>query len=122
LVSAANNTFHLWLATTFNGGTIITEETLQSLPPGMQDIFQLIKQCTPAIYLCEPLPSGKDWINILQHNLCQYQLTPLSSNFKDTIAGWYCNLLFSGDYLTDSTGIENHLFVAYSLNPSEVNS
>jgi hypothetical protein len=118
LACVANNTFHLWLTTTFNGSMIIPDKALQHLPPGMRDILYLIKQNAAAIYVCEPLYSGQDQINILQNNLRQHQLTPLSSNFKDVIISWYRDLLFDGYHSTDSTGTDNHLFAAYGLYPS----
>jgi hypothetical protein len=120
LASVANNTFHLWLATTFNGGIKITGDTLQFLSPGMRDIFQLIKQNTATIYVHEPLPSLK--IGLISFNIIfvnQHQQTPLSSNFKDTIAGWYRDLHLSGDHSNDSAGIKNHLFGDYGLYPSK---
>ena len=71
-----------------------------------------------AIYVREPLPSGHKHICILQHNLRQYPLNPISSNFKDIIVGWYRDLLLSGNHSTDSTGLDNHIFAAYVLYPS----
>ncbi len=68
LASVANNVFHLWLATTFNNGTIIPTETLQFLPPGVRDILRLVQHNTSAIYVRERLPPGQDRIDILQHN------------------------------------------------------
>ena len=115
LASVANNTFHLWLTTTINGGTIIPSDALQHLPPGMRDIFQLISLNDAAIYVREPLHPGQDRIHILQQNLRQHPHTPLSNNFEDTIAGWYCDLLLNGNHSTDSTGVENHIFAAYGL-------
>jgi len=97
---------------------IIPDEALQHLPLGMRDILHLIKQNAAAIYVCEPLHSGQDRINILQNNLRQHQLTPLSSNFKDVIVSWYRDLLLGGDHSTDSTRTDNHLFAAYDLYPS----
>jgi hypothetical protein len=97
---------------------IIPDEALQHLPPGMRDILHLTKQNAAAIYVHEPLHSGQDRINILQNNLRQHQLTPLSSNLEDVIISWYHNLLLSGHHSTDSTGTDNRLFVAYSLYPS----
>jgi hypothetical protein len=44
LACVANNTFHLWLTTTFNGSMIIPDEALQHLPPGMRVILHLIKK------------------------------------------------------------------------------
>ena len=112
LASVANNTFHLWLTTSFNDKVIIPPNTLQHLPPGVRDILQLTALPTAAVYVREPLPSGQDRINILQHNLRQ-NLHNL--NFTDTIVGWYRNLLLSGHHSTASTGMENHLFAAYGL-------
>jgi hypothetical protein len=60
LACVANNTFHLWLTTTFNGSMIISDKALQHLPPGMRDILHLIKQNAAAIYVREPLHSGQD--------------------------------------------------------------
>jgi hypothetical protein len=65
--------FHLWLTTTFNGSTIMTDEALQFLPPGMLDILLHIKQITAANYVRKPLPTGQARIYILHNNLCQHQ-------------------------------------------------
>ena len=115
LASVANNTFHLWLTTTINGGIIIPPDALQHLPPGVRDIFQLISLTDAAIYVREPLHSGRDRIHILQNNLRQNPYTPLSSNFEDIIVGWYHDLLLGGNHSMDSTGVENHIFAAYGL-------
>ncbi len=114
----ANNTFHLWLTIPFNGGMVIPPDALQHLPSGVQDILNLITLPTAAVYVREPLHSGQDRIHILRNNLCQNLHTPLSSNFEDIIVGWYCELLLGGNHSTDSTGVENHLFVAYGLHTS----
>ncbi len=84
------------------------------------DILLLIKVNNSAIYVREPLPSGKDCIQQLQHNLRQHRLSPKSStfyNFEDTIVHWYRDLLLEGISSTNSTGKENHLFAAYGLTP-----
>ena len=115
LASVANNTFHLWLTTTFNGEVIIPLDTLQHLPTGVRDILQLVALPTAAIYVREPLPSGHDRINILQNNLRQNLHDPSSFNFNDIIVGWYRDLLLKGNHSADSTGMENHIFAAYGL-------
>jgi hypothetical protein len=120
LACEANNAFHLWLNTSFEGKTIITPEALKHVPQGVQDILLLVKDNTSAIYVCEPLPSGKDCIQKLQQNLRQHPLSPKSStfyHFEDTIVHWYCDLLLKNISSTDSTGKENHLFAAYGLTP-----
>ena len=55
LACVTNNTFHLWLTTTFNGGMIIPDKALQHLPPGMRDILHLVKQNAVTIYVHKPL-------------------------------------------------------------------
>ena len=115
LASVANNTFHLWLTTTFNGEVIIPLDTLQHLPTGVRDILQLVALPTAAIYVREPLPSGHDRIKILQNNLHQNLHDSSSFNFNDIIVGWYRDLLLRGNHSADSTGMENHLFAAYGL-------
>ena len=54
---------------------------------------------------------------ILQHNLQQNTLNPLSSNFQDMIVIWYCDLLLGGYKSTDTTGLDNQIFAAYGLYP-----
>jgi hypothetical protein len=120
LACVANNTFHLWLNTSFKGKTIITPEALKHVPQGIRDILLLVKDNTSAIYVHEPLPYGKDRIQKLQHSLRQHRLSPKSStfyNFEDMIVHWYRDLLLKGINSTDSIGEENHLFVAYGLTP-----
>ena len=69
----------------------------------------------------EPLHSGHNHICILQHNLCQDPLNPLSSNVHDTIVGWYRDLLLGGNHSTDSTGLENQISAAYhGIYPSTI--
>jgi hypothetical protein len=95
---------------------IITPEALKYAPQGVRVILLLIKENTSAIYVREPLPSGKDLIQKLQHNLRQHRLSPISStlkSFEDTIVQWYRDLLLEGTNSTDSTGEENHIFAAY---------
>ena len=115
LASVANNTFHLWLTTTINGNVIIPPDALQHLPPGVRDIFHLISLKDAAIYVREPLHSGRDRIHILQNNLRQNPHNPISSNFEDIIVKWYRDLLLRCNHSTDSTGVENHIFAAYGL-------
>jgi hypothetical protein len=120
LACVANNTFHQWLNTSFKGKTIITPEALKHVPQGIRDIILLVKDNTSAIYVRETLPSGRNCIQKLQHNLRQHRLSPKSStfyNFEDTIVHWYHDLLLKGISSTDCTGEENHLFAAYGLTP-----
>jgi hypothetical protein len=120
LACVANNTFHLWLNTSFERKTIITPEALKHVPQGACDILLLVKDNFSAIYVREPLPSGNDRIQKLQHNLRQHRLSPKTSmfyNFEDTTVHWYHDLLLKGINSTDSTGEENHLFAAYGLTP-----
>ncbi len=60
LACVANNTYRLWLTTTFNASMITPDKSLQHLPPGMRDILQPIKQNAAAICVREPLHSGQD--------------------------------------------------------------
>ena len=115
LASVANNTFHLWLTTTINGNVIISPDALQHLPPGVRDIFHLISLKDAAIYVREPLHSGRDRIHILRNNLRQNPHNPISSNFEDIIVKWYRDLLLKCNHSTDSTGVDNHIFAAYGL-------
>jgi hypothetical protein len=102
----------------FEGTTIITPETLPHVPQGVCNILLLVHVNTSAIYVGKPLPAGQDCIQKLQHNLKQHCLSPISStfyNFEDMIVYWYRDLLLDGINSTNSTGEENHLFVAYGL-------
>ena len=76
----ANNVFHLWLTTTFNGHTIIPPDSLKYIPPGARNILQLVRHNDAAIYVREPLQSGQDRIHILLRNLRQHPTNPISSN------------------------------------------
>jgi hypothetical protein len=42
LACIVNNTFHVWLPTTFNGSAIIPPNTLQYLPPGVREILKMV--------------------------------------------------------------------------------
>ena len=116
------NVFHLWLNTSFEEKNIIPED-LEHAPQGVSDILLLAKDNTSAIYVREPLPSGKGCIQKLQHNLRQHCLSPISStfyNFEEMIFHCYRDLLLEGTNSTDSTGEENHIFAAYGLTPLKV--
>jgi hypothetical protein len=65
----ANNTFHLWLTTLFNGAVIIPLKSFTHIPPGVRDIINLVGNVTSAIYVRKPLPAGQDHIDILIDNL-----------------------------------------------------
>jgi hypothetical protein len=126
LACVANNTFHLWLNTSFEEKNIITPEALKYAPQGVHNILLLVKDNTSAIYVHKPLPLSKDCIQKLQHNLRQHRLSPISStfySFEDTIVHWYCDLLLEeGINSNDSTGEENHIFTAYGLTPLKNNA
>jgi hypothetical protein len=111
----ANNTYHLWLTTTFSSNTIISSETLHNRCPGVCDILLLVYCDDTAIYVRKPLPPGQDRVTILQHNLHQNLTTPISSNFNTIIASRYHDLLLSGDHFNDTTRMENHIFAAFGL-------
>jgi len=120
LACMANNAFHLCLNTSIKEKNMITPKALKYAPQGVRDILLLVKDNASAIYVHKPLPSGKDHIQKLQHNLRQHRLYPISStfyNFEDTIVHWYHDLLLEGTNSTDSTGEENHIFAAYGLTP-----
>jgi hypothetical protein len=93
---------------------------LQHVPQGVCNTLLLVKDSPSAIYVRKLLPSVKDCIHKLQHNLRQHRLSPMPStfyNFEDTIAHWYRGLLLDGIISADSTVEENHLFAAYGLTP-----
>jgi hypothetical protein len=69
LAVVANNTFHLWLTTSFNGTVIISPEGLVHIPPGIRDILTIVRNAISAIYVREPLHDGQDRIDILLDNL-----------------------------------------------------
>ena len=69
LAVVANNTFHLWLTTSFNGTVIIPTAGLAHVPPGIRDILTIVRNATSAIYVREPLHDGQDRIDILLDNL-----------------------------------------------------
>ena len=50
-----NNTYHLWLTTTFNGSNIIPSETLHNLLPGVCVILLLVYCDDTVIYVRKPL-------------------------------------------------------------------
>jgi hypothetical protein len=55
LAWVANNTFHLWLNTSFGNANFITTEALQHVLPGIHDIFLPVKEHTSTINVCKPL-------------------------------------------------------------------
>jgi hypothetical protein len=99
LACVANNTFHLWLSTSFGNRNIITVEALQHVQQGISTMLLLVQEHTSAIYDCKPLPSGWDCIQKLQHNFGQHHPSPISSifyNFENTTVHWYCDLILDG--------------------------
>jgi len=109
----ANNTFHLWLTTLFNGTTIVPHESLaHDVPPGVRDILTLVGNNTSAIYVREPLPDGQDRIDILLDNLRSSSADPSSLTFEDIIVSWFPDLLLGSNQATDHTGVDNQIFQA----------
>ncbi len=113
----ANNTFHLWLSTLFNGATIIPSENLAHVLLRVRDILNLVGNNIFAIYVREPLPTGQDCIDILLNNLQSSSVNPTSTTLEDVIVSWFSDLLLSCDQATDDTGIDNQIFQAYGLSP-----
>jgi hypothetical protein len=113
----ANNTFHLWLTTLFNGNTIVPHESLAHVPPGVRDILTLVGNNTSAIYVHEPLPDGQDCIDILLDNLRSSSVDPSSLPFEDIIVSWFSNPLLGRNQANDDTGVDNQIFQAYGLLP-----
>ncbi len=89
----ANNTFHLWLTTLFNGNTIVPHESLALVPPGVRDILTLVGNNTSAIYVRESLPDGQDRIDILLDNLRSNSVDPSSLTLEDIMVSWFSDLL-----------------------------
>ncbi len=113
----ANNTFHLWRTTLFNGNTIVPHESLTHVPPGVRDILTLVGNNTSAIYVREPLPDGQDCIDILLDNLRANSVDPSSLTFEDIIVSRFSDLLLGCNQANDNTGVDNQIFQAYGLLP-----
>jgi hypothetical protein len=111
----ANNIFHLWLSTLFNGATIILSESLAHVPPGVRDILNLVRNNISTIYVREPLPAGQDCIDILLNNLQSSSVNPTSTTFEDVIVSWFSDILFGCDQATNKTEIDNQISRAYGL-------
>jgi hypothetical protein len=94
---------------------IVPSESLVHVPPGIQDILQLVESDASAIYVHKPLPAGQDCIDILLHNLRSSSIDPTSINFEDIIVSWYSDLLLDYDQATDE--VDNQIFHAYGLIP-----
>jgi hypothetical protein len=85
LACMANNAFHLWFNISFKERKIITPKARQHVPQGVCNTLLLVKDNTSVVYVCKPLPSSKDCIHKLQHNLRQHRLSPISSTFYTTL-------------------------------------
>jgi hypothetical protein len=96
---------------------IVPLESLAHIPPGIQDILQLVESNASAIYIRKPLPAGQDHINILLHNLRSSSINLTSINFEDIVLSWYLDLLLNYDQSTNETGVANQIFHAYGLIP-----
>ena len=114
LSAVAINAFHLWIKTDYNSVRIITPDALHFNPPGLRAILALIAQPSAATYICKPLVSSQDCINVLLNNI--YNATdPMSLTFEDKAVTWYFDLLLRGRYANDFTGINNGIFAAYGV-------
>ena len=113
LAVVTNNTFHLWLTTSFNDTVIIPTEGLAHVPPGMRDILTIVKDTTSAIYVREPLHDGQNRINILLDNLRSSSTNPSSLSFEDIVVSWFKDLLLGNNQANDQTGVDNQIFQAY---------
>ena len=106
------NAFHLWITTDYDSACIITPDALHFNPPGLRAILALIAKLSTATYVCEPLASGQDRINVLLNSI--RNATDFTSlTFEDKAVTWYFDLLLCGRYANDSTGIDNGIFAAY---------
>ena len=119
---AANNTVHLQVTTLVNGTTIVPPESLDHVPPGVQDTLNLVRNNTSAIYVYEPLPAGQDpagqdRIDILLNNLRSSSIDPTSITFEDIAFSWFSDLLLGRDHATHETRVDNQIFQAYGLVP-----
>ena len=97
---------------------IITPEALKYAPQqGARDIFLVITM--PANPFLQARITSKN-SNITVGLLRQHRLSSISSmfySFEDTIVHWYRDLLLKGINFTNSTGEENHIFMAYMASP-----
>ena len=107
LAVIANNTYHLWLTTFFDGAMIIPPENLAHVPPGIRDILTIVGDAASAIYVREPLHAGQDRIDILLGNLRSSTTDPPSLTFEDIIVSWYKDLLLDDSNATYKTGMNN---------------
>jgi hypothetical protein len=99
----ANNTFHLWLTTSFSDAMILPQEGLDHLPPEVQDILTIVGNAALAIYVREPLHNGQDRNNILLDNLRSSTTDPPSITFEDIIISWFRELLLGDNQANDET-------------------
>jgi hypothetical protein len=115
LLKIAINTFHFWAITNFDKMRIITNEVLHCHPPGLCDIIKSLHDPTTAKYAQEPLAQGTTHIYILLTNLRNSMMDPTSITSKDAAVSWYSNLLLNGHITTDTTGVENKIFLAFDV-------
>ena len=115
LAVVANNTFHLWLTTSFNDARIIPPESLDHLPPGVRDILTIVRNAASATYVREPLHDGQDCINILLDNLRSSTTDPPLITFEDILVSWFQELLLGDSQANDETGIDNRILQAYGF-------
>jgi hypothetical protein len=66
------------------------------------------------MYVCKPLASGQDCINVLLNNI-HNATNPTSLTFEDKAVTWYFDLLLRGRYANNSTGIDNGILAAYGV-------
>jgi hypothetical protein len=113
LAVVANNTFHLWLTTSFNGTVKIPPEGLVHVPPGIRDILTIVRNATSTIYVCEPLHNRQNCIDILLNNLRSSTTDLPSSSFEDIVVSWFKDLLLGDSQANDETGVNNRILQAY---------
>ena len=115
LAVVANNTFHLWLTTSFNGTVKIPPEGLVHVPPGIRDILTIVRNATSTIYVREPLHNGQNCIDILLNNLWSSTTDLPSSSFEDIVVSWFKDLLLGDSQANDETGVNNRILQAYGF-------
>ena len=98
------------------------EEALRCHPYGLCAIIRslqdpALQDPTTAEYVQEPLAPGTTCINILLTNLSNSVTDPTSITFEDAAVSWYHNLLLHRRSATDTTGVENKIFLAFGVTP-----
>lgn len=114
LSKVAMNMVHIWMTDPAMNFFAPDSPSFQRLPPTVQQL--LLHARDAKVYAREPVPSGKDFTQILTNNLRGYTY-PDTLQFEEKAIRWYRELLLHPGKADDMTGFDNGILIAYGMCP-----